>query len=176
MITTISSEILSTLISGVNLSGATLGEELGSTPTLLVFVRHFGCIFCREMIKDIRNATAKNPDYPPTIFVYQGTVEQGGKFFDEMWATARAISDTPLTLYKGFGVERGGVKEMFGSGVWSCGLRALTKGNMVGMPVGDPWVMPGIFYVQSNDILWKHDFAHAGDHPDFDLLPTMITQ
>jgi len=29
-------------VSGYNLAGATLREELGDTPTLLVFLRHFG--------------------------------------------------------------------------------------------------------------------------------------
>jgi hypothetical protein len=36
--------------------------------------------------------------------------------------------------------------------------------------------MPGLFLVSGDTILWKHDFRHAGDHPDFlkiaDHLPT----
>ncbi len=60
---------------------------------------------------------------------------------------------------------------MFGSGVWACGARAASKGHMIGAPVGDPWIMPGLFFVDNGQILWQHDFAHAGDHPDWETLP-----
>ncbi|MBL7999450.1 MAG: hypothetical protein JNL32_12540 [Candidatus Kapabacteria bacterium] len=172
--TTLNHGVLNTPISGVNLKAATLGEELGATPTLLVFLRHFGCIFCREMVKDIRNASATNTGYPPVVFFYQGTVEQGRDFFNDLWSDARAISDSPLTFYKGFGIERGSVAEMLSPGVWACSIRAAVKGNFIGLPVGDPWVMPGLFFVENGNILWQHDFAHAGDHPDFSRLPELI--
>ncbi|MHC4954702.1 MAG: hypothetical protein ACYTGZ_12520 [Planctomycetota bacterium] len=35
-------EILDAAIAGTNLSGATLRDEIGGEPTLLVFLRHFG--------------------------------------------------------------------------------------------------------------------------------------
>ncbi|MFN3980897.1 MAG: hypothetical protein ACK4SA_11000 [Caldilinea sp.] len=34
--------ILETPIAGVNLSADTLRQELGATPTVLIFLRHFG--------------------------------------------------------------------------------------------------------------------------------------
>ncbi|MDJ0756089.1 MAG: hypothetical protein QNJ45_21350 [Ardenticatenaceae bacterium] len=39
---TIPETIINQPISGLNLTGHTLGEQLGSDPTLLVFLRHFG--------------------------------------------------------------------------------------------------------------------------------------
>jgi hypothetical protein len=51
----ISEQLLNHPIEGVNLSGRTLKEELGDVPKLLVFLRHFGCIFCRELIADMRS-------------------------------------------------------------------------------------------------------------------------
>ena len=59
------------------------------------------------------------------------------------------------------------MKEMFGPEVWACGVRAARKGHFIGAPVGDPWIMPGLFLVQEEHILWQHDYRHAGDHPDF---------
>lgn len=38
----IPNQILETPITGVNLLEATLRQELGETPTVLVFLRHFG--------------------------------------------------------------------------------------------------------------------------------------
>jgi hypothetical protein len=59
---------------------------------------------------------------------------------------------------------------MFGAATWTAGLRALRKGHFIGRPVGDPWMMPGMFLVADGAILWSHDFEHAGDHPDFDTI------
>lgn len=170
----IADHILDLPICGVNLKAKTLREELGSEPTLLVFVRHFGCIFCREMIADIGRAAEKIPNYPSALFFYQGTAEEGREFFPRLWSKARAIADLPKTFYDAFGLERGTIGQMFGAEVWACGLRAAAKGHFIGLPVGDPWTMPGLFYVQGNQILWQHDFKHAGDHPDFEALPAQL--
>lgn len=73
----------------------------------------------------------------------------------------------PRTFYDAFDIQRGGMKEMFGADVWACGVRAVTKGHFIGKAKGDPWIMPGLFLVNGAQILWQHDFKHAGDHPDF---------
>lgn len=106
------------------------------------------------------------------MFFYQGSIDDGNAFFAKLWPDARAISDTPLAFYKAFGIERGGLKQMFGADVWACGVRATLKGQRIGRPVGDPWIMPGAFLVdRAGAVVWQHDFAHAGDHPDWDLVP-----
>lgn len=67
------------------------------------------------------------------------------------------------------------MKEMFGPEVWACGVRATLKGSFIGRPVGDPWTMPGLFLVQGDKILWRRDFRHAGDHPDWSAIPQVAT-
>lgn len=110
-------------------------------------------------------------DYPQILFVYQGDIDQGEAFFKKLWPEARAVSDSDKRFYTAFGLERGGMREMFGAGVWSCGVRAATKGHSIGAPVGDPWMMPGLFLFDEDRPIWSHDFAHAGDHPDWSTLP-----
>jgi hypothetical protein len=34
--------------------------------------------------------------------------------------------------------------------------------------------MPGLFWVAADRVLWRHDFAHVGDHPDFEALPRLL--
>ena len=48
--------LLTRTVVGVNLSPGRLADQLGSGMTLLVFLRHFGCMFCRETLAD-------HPDY-----------------------------------------------------------------------------------------------------------------
>jgi hypothetical protein len=170
-------ELLDAPVEGLNLAGATLRDQLNSEgQTLLVFLRHFGCIFCREMVGDLRRISRLTPDYPPILFFYQGTVEEGAAFMRKLWAEARAIADLPKRFYNAFGLERGGIGQMFGAQVWACGVRAASKGHFIGRPVGDPWTMPGLFLVEQDTITWQHDFKHAGDHPDWRIIPRVASQ
>jgi hypothetical protein len=171
------SELLDSPVTGLNLAGATLRDQLNPDgQTLLVFLRHFGCLFCREMVADLRDLSRAIPDYPPIVFFYQGTPEEGAAFMRKLWAEARAIADLPKRFYNAFGLERGSLGQMFGAPVWACGLRAALKGHFIGKPVGDPWTMPGLFLVEQETITWQHDFKHAGDHPDWRAIPSLAAQ
>ncbi len=160
-------------VEGVNLAEATLGDQI-QQPTLLVFLRHFGCIFCREMVRDLRKAKETIEHFPNVIFVYQGSVQDGQVFFDRFWPGVAAIADTSKKLYQAFGIGSGSVNKLFGPMVWSCAIRAGIKGNGVGKPVGDVWTMPGMFLIQPSGVItWQHQFAHIGDHPDLKSIPTI---
>jgi hypothetical protein len=92
---TIPADILETPVEGLNLREGTLADQLGDAPTLVVFLRHFGCAFCREAVSDLRKLSADQPGYPPVLFFFLGTVEEGREFFDRYWAEARAVADRP---------------------------------------------------------------------------------
>jgi hypothetical protein len=127
------------------------------------------------MVAELRASAEADPAYPPLLFFYQGSVADGEAFFASPWPAARAVADPDRHFYHGLGLLRGGMKEMFGPATWACGLRAVAKGHFIGRPKGDPWMMPGLFLVDgSRRLLWRHDFAHAGDHPDFRALPARM--
>lgn len=166
--------VLAAPVVGYRLPGATLGAALGSEPTLLVFLRHFGCIFCKEMVADLRTAHETNPAYPRVLFVAHGEVEFADSFFASLWPQAQCIVDSERTLYAAFGVERMRMGQMLNPAVISCGVRAAGKGHMQSAGKGDSQQMPGLFHVQGDQVLWRHDFKHAGDHPDWDALPARL--
>ena len=128
------------------------------------------------MVSDLRTLTATQAGYPNILFLYMGSVVEGETFFAAAWPEARAVSDPNKTFYGAFGLERGSFGQVFGPGAMACSLRAAGKGHVVGKPVGDPWQMPGLFLVQGPDVLWAHDFAHIGDHPDFTTMPQLIAE
>lgn len=123
------------------------------------------------MVKDLRTVVESDPKYPAILFVYMGTVDDGATFFAKTWPEARAVSDPNLELYRVFGLGRGNLMEVMGPGPTTCTFRAIAKGHAPGKPIGDPWQMPGLFLVRGQQVLWSHDFAHIGDHPDFAALP-----
>ncbi|MGE4093601.1 MAG: AhpC/TSA family protein [Candidatus Binatia bacterium] len=124
-------------------------------------------------MQELRRLAMTTPSYPAILFFYQGSRDDGAAFFGQFWPEARAVADPERQLYRAFGIERGGVRQLFGPEVWTSGLRAARKGNSLGMPVGDPLMMPGVFLVRGETILWSHAFRHAGDQPDFAHLPSV---
>lgn len=95
-------------------------------------------------------------------------------FFDRLFPGAVAIADPEGELYRAFGVERGGMKEMFGAEAWACGLRAVRQGHFINRKVGDPWTLPTVFAVREGQIIWEHRGRHAGDHPDVARIADIV--
>lgn len=170
---------LSLPIRGLNLTGATLAAEVDSFPgefTLLAFLRHYGCMFGREMVRDIRAATKTIAGFPTPLFVGLGDADETTEYMKPTWPEAPVICDPDRVLFNAFELGRGSVMQMFGPSVWACHLRASFKGNFFGRFVGDPWIMPGVFVVdRARTIRYKHDFRHHGDHPNWSKIPSMIT-
>ena len=117
-------------------------------------------------MQDVRGAT-EDPTFPPILFFFQGSPEEGAAFFERFWPEARAVSDPERFFYGAFGIGRGRLGQLLGLRVIAAGLRAAFKGNWIGRPVGDPRVMPGLLLVENDRVTWRHDFEHAGDRPDF---------
>ncbi|MDX1648452.1 MAG: peroxiredoxin-like family protein [Myxococcota bacterium] len=165
-------EILDAPVSGVNLMPGSLRAQLADRATLLVFLRHFGCIFCRETVAELRAASAA-PDFPPVIFFFQGSPTEGRAFLRRDWPDVRAVADPGGRFYEAFGVGRMSPLQMLRPGLWAAERRARSRGFENGPRSGDIWRMPGVFLVQGDRVRWKHDFRHAGDAPDFGALPAL---
>jgi hypothetical protein len=162
--------LLARSVSGVNLVPGTLGDQLGNGLTLLVFLRHFGCMFCRETLSDMRAVSESDPRFPKPLFVFQGSRMEGKAFLRRYWPQLRAVADPAADFYEGFGIERGGLIKMLGPAVWSARSRAQEKGHRNGERSGDIWRMPGVFLTRRNVILWSHDYRHPADQPDYRLI------
>ncbi|NNL67014.1 MAG: hypothetical protein HKP30_12275, partial [Myxococcales bacterium] len=154
-----------------NLVPGTLRDQLGGGATLLVFLRHFGCLFCRETLADVRAAAEASPDFPRPLFFFEGRRTEGRAFLRRYWPELRAVADPAGEFYDAFGVNRGGMREMFGPGVWSARSRAAAKGHRNGERSGDIWRLPGVFLAEGPAIRWAHEYRHAGDRPDYGRIP-----
>lgn len=119
---------------------------------------------------DLRHTASQTPGFPPVLFVGQGSLEETQDFFDDLWPEARVIANSSRDVYRMFGIRRGGMMQMVGPSVWACGIRAASKGNFIGKPMGDPQLLPSAFLVHGNRIVWEHHAKHAGDNPDWKAI------
>ena len=172
---TVPAEALDAAVTGVGLSPGTLREQLDESLTLLVFLRHFGCMFCRETVSDLREAAESNSDFPKVIFFTQSGATEGRAFLRRYWPSARAVADPELEFYDLFGVKRAGLLAALGPKVLAARSRAHRKGLSNGPISGDIWRLPGLFAVRRETIVWDHRANHAADHPDFARIPELVT-
>jgi hypothetical protein len=167
---------LDAAVTGVGIHPGTLRDQLGDDVSLLVFLRHFGCLFCREMISDLRSAAEADPDYPRILFFFQGTATEGRAFLRRYWPEARAVADPTLEFYDLFGIRQASLVEALGPRVLASRGRARAKGHESGARSGDIWRMPGLFAARGEKLLWQHTPRHAADHPDFLAIPGLIRE
>ena len=174
MIKTLPMAMVDRTVSGAGLSPGSFGDQLGDGITLIVFLRHFGCMFCREAISDLREAAEANSEFPDVLFLVQASPIEARAFLRRYWPGARAVADPSLEFYEEFGVRRGGAMEAIGPRVIASSPRALAKGHRNGPRSGDPWRMPGVFAVRNGSVIWSYRARHAADHPDFSKIPEWI--
>lgn len=139
-------------------------------PVLVVFLRHFGCTFCREALADlaaVRERLAADGVRP--VVVHMSDEARAREFLDGYGlADVARISDPERVLYRAFDLRRGGLGQLFGAKVWWRGLRAgLLDGHGVGALDGDGFQMPGAFLVRDGRILRRFAHRSAADRPDY---------
>jgi hypothetical protein len=121
-------------------------------------------------VAELRKNAEQQAEYPPVVFVYRGTAEEGRRFFAKRWSGARAVADEDGSLYDEFGLHRATLRQAVGGAVIKRALEAFRRGIGVGMPGRDPLRMPGLFLVKKPLLVAARRFSHVGDHPDFAKL------
>ena len=157
---------------GVNLdlpAGSPLRVLAAQSPALVVFLRSFGCTFCREAMADVAAARdeirAAGAD---VAFVHGGSTAEADRWFAKFGlAEVTRISDPALAHYRAFGLGRTSVQSLVDPRVWTRGaVCALAHG----FGAQTPEMMrqlPGIFVVQGDRILAEYRHRSPADRPDY---------
>ncbi|RME96870.1 MAG: AhpC/TSA family protein [Bacteroidetes bacterium] len=151
--------------------GNNLWELSQQHPVLLVFLRHFGCTFCREALADIAQ---KRKDIEASgtqvVFVHMTENKTAERYFSRYELQGvEHISDPECHFYAAFGLVKGTFTQLFGLHSWIRGFQsAVLEGHGVGFrQLGDGFQMPGVFVIHQGEI--KDGFIHklASSRPDY---------
>ncbi len=154
-------------------TGQRLKSLSDERPIMLVFLRHFGCTFCREALSDI-SAQRQSIEEGGTsiVFVHMTKNEIADNYFKRFdLPGAVHISDPNCKYYQAFGLTKGSFNQLFGLQSWIRGFSAgVVRQHWVGKQLGDGFQMPGVFIIQNGEI--KERFVHrlASDRPDYAQL------
>lgn len=151
-------------------TGETLAEASERRPIALVFLRHFGCTFTRQILRSLeeiqRSARARNAELV-IVHMLKGGDEL--RYLGGHGDVAR-IADPRCELYRAFGLGKGGVWELFGPRVWWLGFVSVFKGCGVGHLAGDGRQMPGAFLFHHGRVVACQRAESASDLPDLPRL------
>ena len=153
--------------------GEGLEKLSAESPLLLVFLRHFGCTFCRETMAEIasrrREVEAQGLEIVIVHMVDSEVASQILGVYD--LHNVHHISDPHQSLYRRFGLGSVSFHAMFGvRNWWRAFVAGLVKGHLIGKPSGDPWQMPGVFVYHNSEIIDKFDYKFVSDMPDFSRM------
>jgi len=143
-----------------------------ASPVLLLFLRHFGCSFCRQTISDIAalqdemQARGVRP-----VFVHLGTPEIAKAHFDYYGLSdVERVHDPQAQLYQNpvFGLGRERVAgQLLKPAVWAGWLRGTIFKHGIGQIQGDGDQMPGVFFLRGPEIVREHIHKTIADVVDY---------
>jgi peroxiredoxin len=158
-------------------SGESLAEMAERQPVLLVFLRHFGCSFCREAINDIARRRKKFETMGARVVLVHMAPDHSvaERFFKKYKLyPVDHVSDPEKRFYGAFGLGRGTSAQLFGLMNWIRGFQAgVIEGHGFeyhSEEIGDGFQMPGVFVVYRGEI--KNSYIHraAWDRPDYEEI------
>lgn len=158
------------LLSGyTSQSGQSLAALVAEQPVFLVFLRHFGCTFCREAVAEISEKRQQiEAQGAPLAFVHLGTEEKAQWFFKPYGLLdVPRFSDPQGNLYEAFGLTRAELRQYLNFESITRMLSAALKGHFAFYPAGDIQRMPGVFLLDHGEI--RKAFRHqlVSDRPDY---------
>jgi peroxiredoxin len=141
-------------------------------PLLLVFLRHFGCPLCQEMVADVAARRMAMADSGTTVvFVHMHPESQAARFFARYGVSdLQRVSDPDRTLYRAFGVPRAKPTSWMSFGSLRHYLSAMLRGHLPNLVGGDVGQMSAVVRIVNGRI--DRDLRDSGfvSRPDFDDL------
>ncbi len=152
-------------------SGATLLDLADASPILLIFLRHFGCSFCRAAIASVAEIRPKlDARGVRPIFVHLGTPELAKHYFDYYHLeSVERISNPDASFYQhpNFGLARmHPIRHLFSPRVYYGWLKGALIKHGIGRIKDDGHQMPGIFFLKGPKIIRHFRYRTIADEPD----------
>ncbi|MDA0745690.1 MAG: SelL-related redox protein [bacterium] len=158
----------------VTQNGQTLVELSENARLLVVFLRHFGCTFCRETLADVAEKR-QELEAPGNriVLVHMVTDDSEAARVLSRYGLEDLdrVSDPGRELYRAFGLKRGRLRQLFGLKVWWRGFRAgILDGHGLGFSKTDSFQMPGVFLMDEGQVVQAFRHNSAADRPNYEDL------
>ncbi len=151
--------------------GDSVADLSHAQPVLLVFLRHFGCTFCREAMADL---AARRQEFESCgirlVLVHMTEPEVAERWFERYrLAGVDHVADQACEYYGVFELTKGNFHQLFGLHAWIRGFDAgVVQGHWVGtQQLGDGFQMPGAFSIHKGVVAERFVHKVVSDRPDY---------
>jgi len=153
-------------------TGNSLAELSKKCSIMLIFLRHFGCVFCKTAMIDIAKKRNELENRGvKTVFVHMSDTATANKYFKQFnLKDVSFVNDPNKQLYRAFGLVRGTFTQLFGLQTWIKGYSVMKENNLKqesGKNLGDSFQMPGVFLINEGKIIESFIHKKASDRPDY---------
>ena len=148
----------------------TLRELFDGQSHVLVFVRHLGCTFCREHVRELDSLS-------PSLVTFVSTADPATTNRFRSWIDTphRFICDESATLFQRFGLKRATLSQAISPKIAARGLISLMKGNINGKPAGDPMRLGGTFLIDADGLIrWSHVAKDVSDNASLSEIQSAL--
>lgn len=143
-------------------------------PTLVVFLRHLNCIYCRESLAELSRLRENIEGHGAGVAVVHMGSENEAEYLLSLFDLndVERFSDPERKLYQGFGLERTTLGKMMRPDTWVGMLRAgirnqFLPGKKLGGVVGDILQMPGVFLISEGRIMGDFRPDRVDQRPEY---------
>jgi hypothetical protein len=167
-----SSQLVDALSAFQTESGRSLLDLTQESPVLLIFLRHFGCSFCRETLDRVSQirSTLKSRGVRP-VFVHLGTPERAKPYFEYyQLGDVERISNPDATLYRHPAFDLGRTNPLshfFRPAVVKAWVMGGVRSYGIGSIREDGEQMPGVFFLRDGRIANFFRYRTIADRPDY---------
>ena len=137
-------------------------------PLLLIFLRHFGCTFCRQALEDVARVRADLLALGTQVaFVHMQDEAEADHWFQHYGlADVPRFSDPSHGLYRAFGLGDGSLIELGHPRLWPRWAKAAwTRGAG---PQGSHWrQLTGMFLINGGHIIDEIRHANSAARPNY---------
>jgi len=144
----------------------TLRQLFQGRQQVLVFVRHLGCTFCREHVRELSQLPKEQ-----VTFVTTADNETTRRFQSWVGTPHRFVCDESASLFQRFGLKRASFSQAISPKILGRGLVSLVRGNINGRPAGDPLRLGGTFVFDADGLLtWSHVARDVSDNASLERI------
>jgi len=164
-----SGDFATAIAQAVSHRGATLSELSRQNPTLVVFLRHAGCAFCRELLTDVGAHRAELEARGLTLAIVHMSEPLTATQLATRYRleTVHRFADPHCELYQAFELGRGTLWQLLGPRVmWRAVAAGVCLRHGIGRIDGDGFRMSGVFLLNRGSIVQAFRGKTAADRAD----------
>lgn len=153
-----------------------LGSLWRNQPAVLVWLRHFACLFCKEQAAEARHDRRRLEDIGGRLaFIGSGTTAQAAAFREHHVPDCAVFTDPSSYTYRAIGARESLLSTLAGAVV--NGPRAIRRGHLQSAVQRRPFQQGGVLVAMPDaSVAYSYVSRVAGDHPPMERVLAALAE